>query len=48
MATPAGFDVHFVIDGATYAFSVKDILDPCAFAYFSDEAGVIYTGQPLQ
>lgn len=48
MATPAGFDVHFATDGATYAFSVKDTLDPCSFAYFSDEAGLIYTGQALQ
>jgi hypothetical protein len=48
MATPAGFDVHFATDGATYAFSVKDMLDPCAFAYFSDEAGVIYTGEALR
>ena len=48
VATPAGFDVHFATDGATYSFSVKDTLDPCLFAYFSDEAGVIYTGQPLR
>jgi hypothetical protein len=48
MATPAGFDVHFATDGSSYAFSVKDTLDPCAFAYFSDETGVIYTGQALQ
>jgi len=48
MATPAGFEVHFAADGATYAFSVKDTLDPCAFAYFSDETGVIYAGQALQ
>jgi hypothetical protein len=48
MATPAGFDVHFATDGATYAFSVKDTADPCAFAYFSDEAGVIYTGEAIR
>jgi len=48
MATPAGFDVHFATDDATYAFSVKDTLDPCSFAYFSDEAGLIYMGQALQ
>jgi hypothetical protein len=47
-APPQGFAVHFATDGATYAFSVKDTLDPCAFAYFSDEAGLIYTGQPIQ
>jgi len=48
IVTPPGFAVHFATDGATYAFSVKDTLDPCAFAYFSDEAGVIYTGQPIR
>jgi hypothetical protein len=47
-APPQGFAVHFATDGATYAFSVKDMLDPCSFAYFSDEAGLIYTGQPIQ
>ena len=46
--TPPGFSVHFASDGTTYAFSVKDTLDPCSFAYFSDEAGLIYTGQPIQ
>ena len=48
MAAPAGFELHFATDGATYAFSVKDTTDPCAFAYFSDEAGVIYTGEALR
>ena len=47
-APPQGFAVHFATDGATYAFSVKDTLDPCAFAYFSDETGSIYAGQALQ
>jgi hypothetical protein len=47
-APPQGFAVHFATDGSSYAFSVKDTLDPCAFAYFSDETGVIYTGQALQ
>jgi hypothetical protein len=47
-APPQGFAVHFATDGSSYAFSVKDMLDPCAFAYFSDETGVIYTGQALQ
>ena len=47
-APPQGFAVHFATDGATYAFSVKDTLDPCSFAYFSDESGLIYAGQALQ
>ena len=48
IVAPEGFTVHFATDGASYAFSVKDTLDPCAFAYFSDEAGLIYAGQALQ
>jgi hypothetical protein len=48
MATPEGFTVHFTTDGATYGFSVKDTADPCVFAYFSDEAGVIYTGEAIR
>ena len=48
IVTPPGFAVHFATDGTTYAFSVKDTLDPCAFAYFSDETGVIYTGEPIR
>lgn len=47
-APPQGFAVHFATDGTSYAFSVKDTLDPCTFAYFSDESGLIYTGQALQ
>jgi hypothetical protein len=45
---PEGFAVHLVTDGASYALSVKDTVDPCYFAYFSDQNGLIYTGQPLQ
>ena len=46
---PEGFAVHMVTDAATgYVFSMKDTLDPCRFALFSDETGLIYTAQPLQ
>jgi hypothetical protein len=45
---PQGFVVHLATDGERYVFSVKDTLDPCHFAYFSDENGVIYTGQALR
>ena len=45
---PQGFDVHLVTDGQQYSFSVKDTLDPCAFAYFSDEGGRVYTGEGLR
>jgi hypothetical protein len=47
-ATPEGFAVQFAEAPAGYVFSVKDTLDPCHFAFFSDQVGVIYTAQPLQ
>lgn len=31
-----------------YWFMVKDVKDPCGFAYISNQAGVIYTAQPLR
>ena len=47
-AIPQGFVVHLVSDGPSYAFSVKDTLDPCRFGYFSDQDGVIYVGQVIR
>jgi hypothetical protein len=47
-AEPAGFTLQLAADHGGYAFSVKDTQDPCRFAYFSDQSGVIYMGQPLQ
>jgi len=43
-----GFKVQLSTDGGTYTFSVKDTLDPCRFAYFSDQEGVIYSGMPVR
>ena len=43
-----GFKVQLSTDGASYAFSVKDTLDPCRFAFFSDQDGVIYSGTPIR
>src|SRR4051812_7078131 len=40
--TPEGFTAHIAVEPANYAFSVKDATDPCGFAYFSDETGLIY------
>ncbi len=48
VTSPQGFTIHFAGDAATYAFSVKDGTDPCAFAYFSDDSGLIYMGQALR
>jgi hypothetical protein len=40
--TPDGFKVQLDTDGATYAFSIKDTLDPCRYAVFSDQELSIY------
>jgi hypothetical protein len=40
--TPEGWDVHFATDRTSYSFAIKDTLDACHFAYFSDEVGLIY------
>lgn len=40
--TPTGFKIQFNTDGATYAFSIKDTLDPCRYAVFSDQELSIY------
>ena len=47
-AEPAGFRAQLTTDGTTYSFSVKDTVDACHFALFSDEQGVIYTARPLR
>ena len=43
---PSGFSVQFNTDGRTYTFSLKDTLDSCHFAIFSDQDGRIYQGLP--
>ncbi len=43
---PSGFQVRLLTDGVTYTFSIKDTLDPCRYAIFSDEDGRIYQGYP--
>ncbi len=47
-APPAGFTVNLVPSANGYLFSIKDIQDPCRFAFFSDQDGVIYSAQPIQ
>jgi hypothetical protein len=47
-APPEGFKAQLSSDGTSYTFSIKDSLDPCHFALFSDQDGVIYTGTPIQ
>jgi hypothetical protein len=46
--TPDGFRLQLTTDGTNYAFSVKDLLDPCMFAYFSDQSGIILVGRVIQ
>ena len=43
-----GFKVQLSTDGGSYTFSVKDSLDACRFAYFSDQEGLIYAATPVR
>jgi hypothetical protein len=45
---PVGFQMRLTTDGAEYVFWMKDTLDPCGFAIFSDENGVIYQAEALR
>ncbi len=40
--TPQGFDLQFHTDGLTYSFSIKDRMDPCRYAVFSDQDKFLY------
>jgi hypothetical protein len=40
--TPQGFDLQFHTDGNSYAFSIKDRMDPCRYAVFSDQDKFLY------
>jgi hypothetical protein len=42
-----GFELRLTTDGISYALSLTDKSDPCKFTVFSDDAGIIYTGQPI-
>lgn len=45
---PAGFSVQLATFDGGYLVSMKDTLDPCRYALFSDDAGLIYVGRPMQ
>jgi len=47
-AEPDGFRTQLATDWTTYSFSVKDRVEACRFALFSDDQGVIYTARPLR
>jgi hypothetical protein len=44
---PQGFTLQFNTDGASYSFSIKDTLDACHYAIFSDQEKFVYEGTPL-
>ena len=44
--TPRGFRLQFHTDGITYTFSLKDTLDSCQYAIFSDQDQSIYEATP--
>ena len=44
--TPDGFRVQLHADGTTYSFSIKDTMDPCLYAVFSDQSGDVYEATP--
>ena len=43
---PPGFDLQFLTDGDGYIFSIKDTLDPCRYAVFSDQGTRVYEALP--
>ena len=44
--TPRGFELRLYSDGAGYVFSIKDTLDVCGYAVFSDQASLLYEKTP--
>ena len=45
-AVPGGFQLNLYADRAGYIFALKDTLDPCRFAVFSDAGGFAGTKNP--
>ena len=43
---PADFELTFHTNGRIYAFSLKDALDPCNYAVWSDHDGLVWAGTP--
>jgi hypothetical protein len=44
--TPRGFVLQFHTDGESYSFSIKDRLDACNYAIFSDQDKRVYEAVP--
>jgi hypothetical protein len=47
-SVPDGFEFRLAVTPAAYAFSVRDNTDPCRFAFFSDEQGLIFSGEVIR
>jgi len=46
-AVPAGFELNLFADRSGYMFALKDTQDPCWFAVFSDNRGLVYEKSAL-
>jgi hypothetical protein len=44
---PSGFALSLHADHTGYIFAIKDTLDPCRFAVFSDQGGLLYEKSAL-
>ncbi|MGH9371275.1 MAG: hypothetical protein ACRD15_07085 [Vicinamibacterales bacterium] len=44
---PKGFELSLFADRSGYLFAIKDTQDPCSFAVFSDERGLLYEKSAL-
>ena len=45
---PRGFKAQLSNDGVSYTLSLKDTIDPCGFAYFTDQDGLVYSATPVR
>ncbi len=42
-----GFELHLTTDVSRYSISLKDKTDRCGFTLYTNDAGTIYTGYPI-
>jgi len=42
-----GFELRLSTDGTSYSLSLTDKSDPCMFTLYSNDAGIIFTGYPI-
>jgi hypothetical protein len=48
LANQNGFEITLRADATGYMFFIRDAMDPCSAAVFSNERGVIYDAQPIR